>query len=262
MAESVLTIEKVFPVDVVIYVADGTIFDDLDYAARIEERLSAAGLTSERCDLRNMPAKQPRPERAYVFTGGETSIHSDAEWMRSTVDMTRRLIANAADYSVVGICLGSQIIAEALRPDSIVSSNAIEVGLTPVTQPDNGQAEQVVPSFHYQSISREIGSVDGVRIEWRNEHTAVQAFSYGERVFGCQFHPELSPADVHKLIDANGDVITAWRGDVAAAHQSVEQHAGALPGDLFGRMVVDRILAGQDRPNGQGDKHYGDLDQP
>jgi hypothetical protein len=38
-----------------------------------------------------------------------------------------------------------------------------------------------LPSFHY--------------------HTAVQALTYGERVFGCQYHPELSPEDVHRLID-------------------------------------------------------------
>jgi GMP synthase-like glutamine amidotransferase len=220
------------------------VHDGLDYADRIEERLSAAGLTSARCDLLRLPAEQLRPELAYVFTGGETSVHSDATWMRSAIDMTRRLVADAqhGEYSVVGVCLGSQIIAEALRPDSIVPSSAIEVGLTPVTRAHDGQTEQIVPSFHYQSISPEISSVAGVRIEWRNEHSAVQAFSYGERVFGCQFHPDLLSADVHELIDFHEDVITTWRGDVAAAHRSVEDHIDALPDDLFGRTVVDRIL--------------------
>jgi GMP synthase-like glutamine amidotransferase len=117
------------------------------------------------------------------------------------------------------------------------------VGLTSVTQAEDRQAEQIVPSFHYQSISPEICSVAGVQIEWRNEHTAVQAFSYGKRVFGCQFHPELSSTDVHKLIDFHGDVIARWQGDVAAAHRSVQRHTDALPDDLFGRMVVDRIRA-------------------
>ena len=36
---------------------------------------------------------------------------------------------------------------------------------------------------------------------FRNEHTAVQALSYGRRVFGYQFHPELRsrPLKPHPL---------------------------------------------------------------
>jgi GMP synthase-like glutamine amidotransferase len=233
-------------VDVLIYVADGIIFEGVDYATRIEERLSQAGLTSSRCDLTCPPVEPPRPNLAYVFTGGETSVHSDVEWMQSAIAMTRSLIAGAQheEYSVIGICLGSQIIAEALRPDSIISTRAIEVGLTPVAPPDAGQAEQVVPSFHYQAITPEIDSEAEVRIELGNAHTAVQAFSYGKRVFGCQFHPELSSADVRKLIEFNAEVITTWHGDVDAARQSVELYSGALAGDLFERLIVDRIRWG------------------
>jgi GMP synthase-like glutamine amidotransferase len=232
------------PVDVLIYVADGVIYNDLDYATRIEEQLSRAGLTSARCDLTNLPAEQPRPEVAYMFTGGETSVHSSTEWMRSAIHMTRRIVASAehAEYSVVGICLGSQIIAEALRPGSIVFSRAIEVGLTSVAHVEDRKIEQIVPSYHYQSISPEIGSVVGVQIEWRHEHTAVQAFSYGKRVFSCQFHPELSSADVHSLINFHEEVISKRQGDVATARRSVERYAEALRDDLFSRTIVDRIL--------------------
>jgi GMP synthase-like glutamine amidotransferase len=230
--------------DVLIYVADGVLHDGIDYADRIEERLTKAGLTSARRDLTSMPTEQVRPELAYVLTGGQTSVHADEKWMRSAIGLTGRLVANADrdECSVVGICLGSQIIAEALRAHSITPSDAIEVGLTPVTPAVGDGFERVVPSFHYQSISPEIGTIPGVRIEWRNERTPVQAFSYGRRVFGCQFHPELTRADVHALIDYNQDVIARWRGDVAAAHRSVDRHTDALPDDLFDRMVIDRIL--------------------
>jgi GMP synthase-like glutamine amidotransferase len=232
--------------DVLICVADGMIHGGIDYADRIEERLAKAGLTSARHDLTSIPSEQERPELAYLLTGGQTSVHADEEWMRSAIDRTGRLIANAErdKYSVIGICLGSQIIAEALRTDSIVPSDAMEVGLTPVARAASGGLEQVVPSFHYHSISPEIGTIPGVRIEWRNARTPVQAFSHGERVFGCQFHPELTPTDVHELIDYHRDVIVQWRGDVAAAHRSVDLNTAALPHDLFDRMVIDRIVAG------------------
>jgi GMP synthase-like glutamine amidotransferase len=229
--------------DVLIWVADGQLLDGLDYAARIEQRLAAAGLTSRRRDLTAPAGDPPPPVRAHLFTGGETSVHADEAWMRTAVDTVRRLIADAdrADHVVLGICLGSQIIAEALRPDSITGSSAIEVGLTPVERAGDERTRQVVPSFHYQAITAELGTVAGVRVEWRNAHTPVQAFRYGERTFGCQYHPELTAADVHALVDLHAEVIRRWDGDVDAAHRSVDRHRNDLAPDLFRQTIIDRI---------------------
>ena len=164
--------------------------------------------------------------------------------MRSAINLARHLATNAEreDYSVIGICLGSQILAEALRPDSIVASPTMEVGLTTVTKAADARIQQVVPAFHYQAISPELGSTSRVLVQWSNEHTAVQAFTYGERTFGCQIHPELSATEVRDLIDYHEDVITRWRGDVTTARQSVEHYTDALSTDLFRRTVIDRIL--------------------
>ncbi|WP_344468475.1 type 1 glutamine amidotransferase [Kitasatospora kazusensis] len=240
----------IVPVDVQICVADGLIYDSLDYADRIEQRLTRAGLSCGRLNLvteaADLTARRP-PALAYVFTGGQTSVHSDAAWMRATIKLMGELVADAngrdgdTGPAVVGVCLGSQLIAEALRPGSIIDTAGIEVGLTEVNRVGDHQGIGVVPSFHYQAINPQIEEVDGVRIEYRNEHTSVQALSYGERVFGCQFHPELTPDDVRQLIDFNEDVISCWHGDAAAAHRSVEQYQDELPEDLFERLVIDRI---------------------
>ena len=229
--------------DVLICAADGVLYGDLGYGSRIEERLSAAGLRCGRYDLTSPRPGPPPPARAYVFTGGETAVGSGAGWMRSAIATARRLVMDAEreDYTVTGICLGSQIIAEALRPGSVAVAPAIEVGLITVNRPHDSRAQQVVPSFHYDSITPAIRSVTGVRVEWRNAHTAVQAFSYGRHVLGCQFHPDLSAADVHHIIDCHGDVITRWGGDPAAAHRSVDRYAGKLRADLFDRLVTERV---------------------
>jgi GMP synthase-like glutamine amidotransferase len=223
-------------------VADGLIYDGLDYASRIEERLLAAGLESARRDLTRSPAEGLQPARAYVFTGGSTSVLSDASWMRSAIDTARHLIVNAAHgrYAVIGICLGSQILAEALRPGSIISAQSIEVGLTTIELAGDHQTREVVPAFHYQSISPAIAAIPRTHVEWCNAHTSVQAFKYGDRTFGYQFHPDLTVADVHSLIDYNRDLITEYRGDIAAAHRSVAYHSDALSADLFRRTVIDR----------------------
>lgn len=230
---------------VLICVADGVFYGGVDYGSRIEEKLSAAGLECERCDLTSLPGISLPPARAYVFTGGETSVRSDALWMRSAIDIAERLVANAdrEDYSVIGICLGAQILAEALRPGSIVWSRDIEVGLTPVTSPERTEIQEIVPAFHYQAISPDIHAVPGVRVEWRNEHTAVQGLSFGKRTVGYQFHPDLSATDVHHLIDWHSDVIASHGGDPMAAHRSVDQHADMLSAGLFHDLVTERVPA-------------------
>ncbi|HEX4213581.1 MAG TPA: hypothetical protein VIA06_09695 [Candidatus Dormibacteraeota bacterium] len=90
------------------------------------------------------------PALAHVLTGGGTSVSAGAAWMRAAVDTARRLVAGAerGGYAVIGTCLGSQILAEALRPGSIVDAATIEVGLTMVRRCGDDGARRVVPAYH------------------------------------------------------------------------------------------------------------------
>jgi GMP synthase-like glutamine amidotransferase len=230
--------EDVLMVDALIYVADGLLYEGLDYGDRIEDRLAAAGIRTQRRDLTSARLALPPPGVPVVLTGGQTSVHSTVPWMRTAVALARELLAQRRP--VIGICLGSQILAEALRPHSIVSATTIEVGLTPVARP-NDPTDHIVPSFHYQAISSSIEEVPGVRIEWGNAHSPVQAFRYGGWAFGCQFHPELTAADMHRVIDYHEHVISERDGDPAAAHLSVNGHRQALSPQLFRTMIIDRL---------------------
>lgn len=225
--------------DCVIHLSDGVVADDMDYAFRIDQRLRSAGLRTALHDLTQPQGDVPRA-RLHVLTGGATSVSSEVPWMRSAVTLAEDLIDSArrGERKVVGICLGGQILAEAIRPGSLCSAPQIEVGLPLVQRADGSQDEMAVPAFHYERVCREFSTVPGVRVLWSNAHTEVQAFRLDQHVVGYQFHPELTAADVHLLIDHNAATIVEFGGDVVEAHTSVDRNSAALAHDLFRRTVL------------------------
>ncbi|WP_328406851.1 type 1 glutamine amidotransferase [Nocardia sp. NBC_00403] len=232
--------------DALVCVSDGFIYDDVDYGLRIQQRLTAEGLETGRVDLTKSNLDTLPPARVYVFTGGETSVNTETAWMRRAVEHAGRLVrtAGAATHSVVGICLGSQIIAEALRPGSITSLPAMDIGLIRVMGRDGAHGQETVPTFHYQAISPHIESIDGVRVTWSSPTTPVEGFSYGSAVYGFQFHPELTSDDMLELINGRADEIEFRNGTVADARHSVGRYRDSLSSDLFRRLVVDRCRVG------------------
>ncbi|MGF6884698.1 GMP synthase-like glutamine amidotransferase [Nocardia sp. GAS34] len=229
-------------VDVLICVADGFIYDSLDYGLRIQERFATEGFDVRRADLTTANTDELPLAQVYVFTGGETSVNSGSLWMSRAVGHAERLVrtADATTHRVIGICLGSQIIAEALRPGSIVSLPAIDIGLIRATRHDEDDAEETIPTFHYETISPELGFAEGVRLTWSSATTSVEGFSYGSAVHAYQFHPELTSADLRRLIHHRSTEIEGRNGSPIGSLQSVDRYSDSLSPDLFRRLIVNR----------------------
>ncbi|MGH4004854.1 MAG: hypothetical protein ACRDSO_12190, partial [Pseudonocardiaceae bacterium] len=106
--------------DALVWVADGFAADGLGYGDRLEERLSGQGLRVARRDLTSIDGAVPAA-RLHVLSGGSTSVNDQSSWMPRALALTRSLVQGAQrdDHTIVGICLGSQIIAEALWPGGV-----------------------------------------------------------------------------------------------------------------------------------------------
>lgn len=227
--------------DVLIHVADGMLYDQTDYGRALETRLTAAGLRWSRHALTE--SERPWPAaRAHLLTGGQTSVRSDTPWMQAAIVTAGRLIAEAATEHrpVVGICLGSQILAEALCPGVVKPADRIEVGLVGVNDTDRGRL--IVTAFHYEQIDARFATVPGVRITGTNSHSPVQSFDYGAYVHGYQYHPELTATDLTHIIRSNRAVILDHGGNIHRVSRTVERHAGHPNPWLFQQLVVDRLL--------------------
>jgi GMP synthase-like glutamine amidotransferase len=231
--------------DAVVWVADGTAAEGLDYGRRLEERLARRGLDVSRRYLESDETGDS-DARLHVLTGGATSVNRRAGWMPAALAHTRRLVrrAEASGSRIVGVCLGAQMIAESLWPGSVRSGERIEVGLCEVSWHVAGQVrDAVVPAFHYEEIDPEAVIGGGGRIVAANPHSAVQGFRVGESVAGVQFHPELTPSDVRALVAHHAPTINEYGGDPDAALASVDRWEASWSADAFDWLLDELGVA-------------------
>ncbi|WP_157944016.1 glutamine amidotransferase-related protein [Blastococcus atacamensis] len=139
-----------------------------------------------------------RPDVLHVFGGGLEPVASGSSAMTGRLSAVAAALttAEADRCSVLGICLGAQMIAAVAtgllpRP----ARGGGEAGRT-VLRPESPTApEVVVATAHVAEVPDRFLASAGVRHLWSNPVTTVQGFALGARVVGVQFHPELSAAE-------------------------------------------------------------------
>src|SRR5579862_1682436 len=98
---------------------------------------------------------------------------------------------------ILGICLGSQLIAKALGA-RVYRNRALEIGWEPVHFTEAAKTDSIfqgMPSptvfFHWHGDTFDLPE-GAERLAW-SEKTPHQAYRYGSNVYGLQFHPEVTP---------------------------------------------------------------------
>lgn len=145
-----------------------------------------------------------------IIMGGSMNIHEEEKYPWLVPE--KKFIAKAieADKIVLGICLGSQLIADVLG--GRVSKNKYgEIGWFPVTltaEAKNSCIFSTLPGrftvFQWHGDTFKIPS--GARKMAESEGCANQAFEYG-RVIGWQFHLEYSKESIELMLKNCGNEI-------------------------------------------------------
>jgi len=137
----------------------------------------------------------PADTAGVVVMGGPMGVHDtvDHPWLTSE----RRWLATAVDAGipVLGVCLGSQLLAAALGAD--VTTGAVpEIGVGHAVLDAEGRADPVLgpegdrlPVVHWHGDTFAIP--DGAVRLASSDRYENQAFRYGDRVYGLQFHLEV-----------------------------------------------------------------------
>lgn len=138
-----------------------------------------------------------------IMGGPQSPLKLDEyPYIRDEIEFTRKAINN--NKLVFGICLGAQIIGEALGATTLQSPHR-EIGEYPVSVTEDGKSDpffkHLYPTFnaiHWHNDMPGL-SADMVLLA-KSEGCPHQAFRYGDKVYGFQFHAEFTLNDIEKLI--------------------------------------------------------------
>ncbi len=182
-----------------------------------------------------------------IIMGGEMSVNDEGKypwlvaekrWIRQYIDLGK---------PVIGLCLGAQLIASSLG--AAVRRNPLkEVGWWPI----KGHATVSGQAHHFQFPSTVTALCwhedtyalpDGAVHLAANEACAQQAFQYGERVLGFQFHPESTPRNLQLFLVDSGYQHLGASPDSHRYIQPPAQIAHATPQDFeAGNQLLERAL--------------------
>ena len=148
-----------------------------------------------------------------IIMGGPMSVNDDGEFPFLMKEKQFIAAAIQAEKRVLGICLGSQLIAAALG-QHVYRNAQKEIGWFPIELTDTGRNSRFlahVPSgsevFHWHGETFDLP--DGAEWLAQSEACRHQAFSYHDHVVGLQFHFETTPESAMQLITHCGDELVA-----------------------------------------------------
>jgi GMP synthase (glutamine-hydrolysing) len=144
-----------------------------------------------------------------IVMGGPMNIYEDDKYPWLTKE--KRFIEQAIkqDKTVVGICLGSQLIADVLGA-KVYQGQHKEIGWFPIEMTNEAENSVVFNSlpqkltvFHWHGDTFDLP--EGATCLAYSEGCQNQAFIYNEKILGLQFHLESTKDSVRRIIENCAD---------------------------------------------------------
>lgn len=177
-----------------------------------------------------------RDYRAILILGGPMSANDDLDGLKAELKLIGRALERGTP--MLGICLGSQLIARALGA-RVYRNSALEIGWKPVHLTGIARQDPVfreIPSgatfFHWHGETFDLPA-GADWLAW-SDLCRQQAYRFGDRVYGIQFHPEITSAmieDWSRQPVNCGDIAKVGQID-ARAHDTREPARAILEGWL------------------------------
>ena len=196
----------------------------------LDPLLKAAGFRIRYVNFARDPELRPSLDKyaALIVLGGPMNSDQIDSFpnLITEVELIREAVAR--DMSILGICLGAQLLAKALG-GSVSRNSEPEIGWYDVALTDAGVVDPVLGTFarrqqvfqwHEDGITLPVGAVHLAS----SPASQVQAFRHGEHAYGFQFHLEVNESLIHRwlTVSENQDILAAERGRIDS--QQIREH--------------------------------------
>lgn len=178
-----------------------------------------------------------------IFMGGNMSVNDPLDWIAQELNLIRNAVQQ--QVPVLGVCLGSQLIAKALGA-RIYPGPCMEIGWYNIdchaSHAMTANLPANMPVFHWHGETFDLP--DKAELLFSNERYAHQGFSIGPHM-GLQFHVEMEADQVREWIQRNPadlDRRCETAHDAEAILQNLDTRIAAL--QQFARSLFDNWLHG------------------
>lgn len=201
----------------------------------LDPLLKNAGFRIRYVNFGREPDARPELDRyeALIVLGGPMNADQIDSWPNLVTEVEIIREAVDRDMSVLGICLGAQLLAKALG--GTVTRNAVrEIGWYDVELTDAGLDDPVLEAFAphqevFQWHEDGINLPPGIDVLASSPASAVQAFRHGEHIYGFQFH-----------LEANRPLIERWLS-VPAHEETLSEEVATVKPDAVRKQIDNSI---------------------
>lgn len=136
-----------------------------------------------------------------IFMGGPMSVNDPLPWIDDELQLIR--LALKKNIPVLGICLGSQLMAKALGV-RVTAGPCMELGWLPIHQTRESLWSEGLPDsfevFHWHGETFELPA--GAHLLFASDKCAHQGFALGPHL-ALQFHVEVTAAMIEEWLQLN-----------------------------------------------------------
>ncbi|MGW9063340.1 type 1 glutamine amidotransferase [Achromobacter animicus] len=184
---------------------------------------------------------------ALIVPGGWPSAQDDDlyPYLPKLVALMRTF--GDAGKSVLGICLGAQVLARAYGADNLLGV-AREFSWTPLTVTDDGRADPLFAELHggFTSFQWHVDTYTlppSALLLARSEMVQNQCFRVGRATYGMQFHFEASGDVVHDWTRANPDRVNRIAPGWLETQAAEDRARFAADADEAGARIARAFVA-------------------